>query len=176
MFIECRHIMPTGRRCHSPALSGKPYCYFHIKLHRPGHPAGRQPAEPPAPSVEDMRGIQSALGHALHTLESPYVDTHRAGVLLYGLHLAAHIAGRISASDASDVVRDFNEKGKKPASLLSTAANVAAGTMGKSTSNPAKTSAPTMATSSKMRKTRSDFESKHATPNLDAASSRTRAE
>ena len=91
------------------------------------------------------------------TPDSPYVDTHRAGVLLYAAQLAAHIAGRISASDDFDVVRDFNEKGKRPASLFSTAANVAPSTMGKATGNPAKTNATTMATSSKMRRTSNDY-------------------
>ena len=33
MYYECRHITPNGRRCHCAALSDKPYCYFHFKLH-----------------------------------------------------------------------------------------------------------------------------------------------
>jgi hypothetical protein len=33
MFVECRHIMPRGAKCKAPALRGRPYCYFHDKLH-----------------------------------------------------------------------------------------------------------------------------------------------
>ena len=33
MYIECRHILPNGRKCHSPALRGKPFCFHHAKLH-----------------------------------------------------------------------------------------------------------------------------------------------
>jgi len=34
MFNLCRHIMPSGAKCHAPALRGKPYCYYHTRLHR----------------------------------------------------------------------------------------------------------------------------------------------
>ncbi len=34
MSHECRHIMPNGAKCQSPALRDKPYCYFHTRLHR----------------------------------------------------------------------------------------------------------------------------------------------
>ena len=34
MFNLCRHIMPSGAKCHTPALRGKPYCYYHTRLHR----------------------------------------------------------------------------------------------------------------------------------------------
>ena len=33
MYFECRHIMPNGARCHSPALRATPYCYYHTRLH-----------------------------------------------------------------------------------------------------------------------------------------------
>ena len=34
MFNLCRPIMPSGAKCHAPALRGKPYCYFHTRLHK----------------------------------------------------------------------------------------------------------------------------------------------
>ena len=34
MYQICRHIMPNGFRCHSPALRGMPFYYFHARLHR----------------------------------------------------------------------------------------------------------------------------------------------
>ena len=34
MFNLCRPIMPSGAKCHTPALRGKPYCYYHTRLHR----------------------------------------------------------------------------------------------------------------------------------------------
>lgn len=37
----CRHIRPSGRRCQSPALRGKPFCFHHATAnahHRALHP------------------------------------------------------------------------------------------------------------------------------------------
>lgn len=39
--IYCRHIRPSGRRCQSPALRNKPFCYYHASAnahHRALHP------------------------------------------------------------------------------------------------------------------------------------------
>jgi hypothetical protein len=42
MFIECRHRMPNGCKCHSPALCGKPFCYHHARLHFRNSPLASQ--------------------------------------------------------------------------------------------------------------------------------------
>ena len=39
--IYCRHIRPSGRRCQTPALRGKPFCFHHATVnahHRILHP------------------------------------------------------------------------------------------------------------------------------------------
>jgi len=95
MFIECRHILTNGRKCHSPALRGKPFCFHHAKLHF-RKSATRRPGELPQPAIEDLRGIQTALNKAVTALSSPLIDTRRAGLLLYGLHLAANLSKRVS--------------------------------------------------------------------------------
>jgi hypothetical protein len=33
MCDELRHIIPSGVKCHAPALGGKPYCYLNSRLH-----------------------------------------------------------------------------------------------------------------------------------------------
>ena len=33
MHSECRHIMPSGKKCRGAALRGTPYCYFHNRLY-----------------------------------------------------------------------------------------------------------------------------------------------
>ncbi len=99
MFIECRHTMPNGRKCHSPALRGKPFCFHHAKLHF-RNSATRKPRELSQPSFEDLRGIRTAAAKALEALRSPLVDTRRAGLLLYGLHLAANLCKRTSTPEA----------------------------------------------------------------------------
>jgi len=90
MHFVCRHIMPNGNRCHSPALRGKHFCYFHTRLHaraaeKPSNPD--QPLE--FPVLEDPSAIQVALAEVLNRLGSAKLDPRRAGLLLYGLQIAS---------------------------------------------------------------------------------------
>ncbi|HUH64171.1 MAG TPA: hypothetical protein VLZ50_14290 [Terracidiphilus sp.] len=89
MAKDCRHIMPNGETCHSPALRDKPYCCFHTRLHRaPVQP--RSPNEPLAiPVLEDRCAIQLALSQVLSALASGQLDPRRAALLLYGLQIAS---------------------------------------------------------------------------------------
>jgi hypothetical protein len=82
--------MPNGAKCQAPALQGKPYCYFHTRLHR-------FTAEPPIgvmdtfrlPVLEDRSAIQVALAQILDALCSSRIDTRKAGLLLYALQIAS---------------------------------------------------------------------------------------
>ncbi len=91
MCPECHHIMPTGAKCHSPALRGKPYCYFHIRLHTLTRKPGPSPEEPINFSdLADRGNIQTALGQVLDALSSSRLAPRHAGLLLYGLQIASH--------------------------------------------------------------------------------------
>lgn len=82
MFIECRHIMPTGRKCRVAALRGKPFCYYHVKLHF-RKTVTRRPGKLTEPSIEGVPALKAAVAKALTALCSPLTDTRRAGLLLY---------------------------------------------------------------------------------------------
>lgn len=98
MFVECSHILTNGRKCRAAALRGKPFCFFHAKLHfRKGD--SRRYRKFPQYAVPDLREIQAAVNKTIATLSSPLTDTRRAGVLLYGLHLAANLQKRIQTAD-----------------------------------------------------------------------------
>ena len=76
MYNECRHIMPSGARCHAPSLHGKPCCYFHTSVHRQSAPKGPfDDLSIKFPVLEDRRTIQLALtsmeSFALHRDDSP---------------------------------------------------------------------------------------------------------
>lgn len=90
MRKECRHIMPNGAKCQAAALRGKPYCYFHTRLHRL---AAEPPSAPDAPLkfpiLEDRSAIQLALAHVFDALGSSRIDPRRAGLFLYGLQIAS---------------------------------------------------------------------------------------
>jgi len=90
MYLLCRHIMPNGTRCHSPALRGTPYCYFHTRLHRFSAEKSNGAAEPiKIPVLEDRSAIQIALAQILNGLASSKLDPRRAGLFLYGLQIAS---------------------------------------------------------------------------------------
>jgi len=106
MYNECRHIMPSGKRCHSPALLNKSYCYYHESLHRAARAPITGKAEP-LPPIEDAHGIQIALTQVLGALNSPHTDTRRAGLLLYGLQIAAQLTAHSNRLSPTDAVRSL---------------------------------------------------------------------
>jgi hypothetical protein len=90
MCNECRHIMPNGCKCNAPALRGKPYCYFHTRLHTYAKAPPRAPEEPlKLPVLEDRSAIQLALAQVFDALGSSRLDPRRAGLFLYGLQIAS---------------------------------------------------------------------------------------
>jgi hypothetical protein len=89
-YWECRHIMPNGLKCHAPALKGKPYCYFHTRL----HVLRKAPAPGPLASLkigvlEDKTAIQVAVAQVLEALGSNSIDPRRAGLFLYAIQLVS---------------------------------------------------------------------------------------
>ena len=93
MYNECRHIKPSGAKCESPALRDMPYCYFHSRANRkpPARPKGEeQPLE--IPLLEDHWAVQIALTQVLARVANSTLDARRAGLMLYGLQIAAGVA------------------------------------------------------------------------------------
>lgn len=111
MFVECRHIMPTGRKCRAAALRGKPFCFYHAKLHFRKN-VTRRPGKLTEPSIEGVPALTAAVAKALAALCSPLTDTRRAGLLLYGLHLAADLSKRNSDSPTRRTIE--SESGEGP--------------------------------------------------------------
>ena len=90
---ECRHIKANGLKCHSLALRGFPFCYFHSRSRYPAparKPSVDQPLE--LPRLESYVDVGSALNAILQALASSRISTKRAGLLLYNLQLASQSA------------------------------------------------------------------------------------
>ncbi len=88
----CNHVKTNGAVCESPALKGKPYCYFHTasrdRAARQRRAArSQQPFQ--LPLLEDANSIQLAIGETLNALLSGQIDHKTAGLILYGLQTAA---------------------------------------------------------------------------------------
>ena len=110
MSQECRHIMPSGARCESPALRDKPYCYFHTRLHR-------FTAAPPIgvmdniriPVLEDRSAIQIAIAQVLEALCSCRIDNRKAGIMLYAIQIASQNVDRCRSIIPSTTVESITQ-------------------------------------------------------------------
>ena len=98
MHMECRHIMADGRRCHSPALTDKEYCYFHMRnrhLWRAQKPASSKASNAVGkdaltfPVLEDRCAIQLALHQIVNAVGASKLDARRASLLLSALRIAS---------------------------------------------------------------------------------------
>lgn len=77
---QCEHVKLDGVRCGSPALKGKPLCYFHHRVH--------QRHETWIPFLEDGNSIQYALMQIMRGIMDNKLDLKKASLLLYALQIA----------------------------------------------------------------------------------------
>ncbi len=75
----CDHLKEDGFYCKSPALRGRDYCYFHLKLRgrrlniaRARALAADQPLDLPFP--EDMHSVQVTLFEVVNALVNKRID------------------------------------------------------------------------------------------------------
>ena len=110
MSHECRHIMPNGAKCHAAALRGKPYCYFHTRLHRlTSQPPIRPDGDLRLPVIEDRSAIQVAIAQVFDALCSNRIDSRRAGLFLYGIQIASQNVQRSLCMIPRDAVESITE-------------------------------------------------------------------
>jgi len=113
MFHECRHIKSDGHRCHGAALRGKAYCFFHMNLRRMHSPNPAESQHFQLPPIEDTASVLIALGQVIRTLDSPYADIRRAGLMLQALQIAAKLTAHRENSHPEKLVRTlFNPAGE----------------------------------------------------------------
>jgi len=83
-------MMPSGSKCHSPALRGTAYCFFHTPGRRTAQGQNRARKKPlKLPPLVDSAAIQSALGQVLNAIGSSTISSRSAGQLLFGLRIAS---------------------------------------------------------------------------------------
>ncbi len=109
MVPECRHIKTSGGKCGSPALRGKPYCYFHSRLKE----RINQPSISPSPlskeiaNLEDRGAIQHAVTEVARAVADYRIDTKRAGILLYALQIASGNAKNSAQIVSTDAIAEI---------------------------------------------------------------------
>jgi len=90
MYMECRHIMPSGLRCKSPALRGGLFCYYHSHIHIHRANPDNNDASLELPTPEDAHAIRLSVGRINQAVISGLLDLEKAAALFQGLKIAAH--------------------------------------------------------------------------------------
>jgi len=104
----CNHVRTNGTFCGSPSLKGSPFCYFHqrdrqrldnlrqartVKLSTKTPDRDDMDAEIleslSLPILEDANAIQVAMTTVLRAFAGNHIRRRRAGILVYGLAVAA---------------------------------------------------------------------------------------
>ena len=79
---QCQYIRTDGRRCGSPRLKSKRYCYFHYEVNRPV-------AHLDIPPLEDGNAIQLALTDLARAIVEERIALKPAALLAYILQTAS---------------------------------------------------------------------------------------
>jgi hypothetical protein len=113
MYIECRHIFPSGKKCASPSLSQQDFCYFHHNKRNQKLPS-RKSGEPSTlthhlPQLEDPDTILTALSDVILALGANRIDPRRAQILIYGLQVASQHSRHVYHPSSLETVRDAYE-------------------------------------------------------------------
>ncbi len=91
MASHCRHVLPSGRRCHGYALQGEDLCYFHSRRRLP---AGKPADWIEIPLLEDRCAIQITITQVLRAIVNRTIERQNASLLLYGLQLSLQSVDR----------------------------------------------------------------------------------
>lgn len=88
MYATCRHVMPSGLSCQSPAIRGSAFCCFHGRRIPPQAKSPSTEHRVEIPTTLDQNGIPHALHSVLQGLADGRVSARRASILLLGLQMA----------------------------------------------------------------------------------------
>ncbi|WP_263384426.1 hypothetical protein [Granulicella arctica] len=81
----CQHLMPTGKTCQSPALSGQPLCFHHDRE------AAQTNFVLSLPPFTSRSSILLALSQVAVAMGLNQLDTKRANLLLRSMSLATRL-------------------------------------------------------------------------------------
>jgi len=100
---RCEHVKVNGIRCGSPALRGRRLCYYHFNC--------RLNQIHPVPILEDGNAIQLGVQETIRAVLDGRIETKRAGLVLYGLQIAAMNLRRVENAPRRRrmVIKEFGE-------------------------------------------------------------------
>jgi hypothetical protein len=106
-YAECRHILSSGRKCHSPALTGKPFCFHHSRLRNYTGRNQRSIDSVELPTLEDQSSILLSINQVVFSLTHGRITDKMASRLLYAIQLAQNAINRAEKLDSAELVTDY---------------------------------------------------------------------
>jgi hypothetical protein len=115
----CRHILANGRRCCSPALRGKAFCYFHTSVNESHRALNAAPPDPTStiihplnPDARDGRNAQREPLLAQYfnvpppplALDFPPLENREAIQVALSMLISALAANRLDPTRASTIL------------------------------------------------------------------------
>ena len=98
---RCQYIKTDGRRCGSPALKTKRWCYFHYEVNRPTYNLD-------IPPLEDGDAVQLALTDLARAVADSRIELKQGALLAYILQTASANLKRVHIGcHTTDMVRDL---------------------------------------------------------------------
>src|SRR3954452_13165411 len=95
MYIECRHVLPSGRKCKDPHINDSQFCYRHRNLHERMYAPPARPGAPfRLPSLEDADGCLMAIQEVGWGMGDKRITQKEAGTYYYGISLAMRLFPR----------------------------------------------------------------------------------
>lgn len=114
-YPECRFIKSDGRRCHSPAMRGMAYCYFHQPSRRRPTNKGR----PQKPFVFELPGngegftYRKSMDSVTKAVAEGRLNRSVAGLCSYAINLAAQlVGGNLKSASAPQAPRKKGGEGR----------------------------------------------------------------
>ena len=93
--VKCRHVMPSGRNCHAPALHGKAYCSAHWRRRILAEANVCRRHSVVLPPLEDADAIRMSIDEILAALSAHKITRREASTYLYGVQLATQLLNRL---------------------------------------------------------------------------------
>lgn len=106
-YPECRHILTNGRKCHAPALTGKPFCHHHSRQRNFAGRNHRSTNSVELPPLEDHSSIVLAINQVVFALTHGRIEDKLAARLLYAIQLAQNSINRAEEIDPDELVTDY---------------------------------------------------------------------
>jgi hypothetical protein len=85
----CQHIKDDGFRCGTPAVKGRPFCYYHGRAHAHTPRIGERGYR--APLVETVESLQLIVTQVTEALGAGRITDKTAGKLLYAVQISSQL-------------------------------------------------------------------------------------